>query len=100
PIFPQGCDHIKEEVTMKFNFRNRMVIASVSGGALVLAIIGLASSTEPNPQRNAQQQEQQGGTPQWQQEQERRQQRIQQQRLNQYSQQRRQQERPPHHRDK
>jgi hypothetical protein len=105
PILPQGCDHIKEEVTMKFNFMKRMVIASVTGAALLLGTSGLAISQEQNPQhdarrqeqqRNAQQQQrgtrqqQQRGTPQWRQEQERQQQRAQQQRLNQYRQQRRQ----------
>jgi hypothetical protein len=85
---------------MRFNFMNRMIIASVSGAALLLAIVALASSPEQNPQHNVQRQEQQRnaqqqqrGTPQWQQEQERQQQRIQQQRLNLYNQQRRQQER-------
>jgi hypothetical protein len=34
-ILPQGCDHIKEEVTMKFNFMKRMVIASLTGSALL-----------------------------------------------------------------
>jgi TolA-binding protein len=90
PILPQGCDHIKEEVTMKFNFMKRMVIASVTGVALLLGTSGLASSQEQ--QRNARQ-HQRRGTQQWQQEQERQQQRVQQQRLNQYSQQRRQQDR-------
>jgi TolA-binding protein len=87
PILPQGCDHIKEEVTMKFNFMKRMVIASVTGVALLLGTSGLASSQEQ--QRNARQ-HQRRGTQQWRQEQERQQQRVQQQRLNQYSQQRRQ----------
>jgi TolA-binding protein len=87
PILPQGCDHIKEEVTMKFNFKKRMVIASVTGVALLLGTSGLASSQEQ--QRNARQHERRG-TQQWQQEQERQQQRVKQQRLNQYSQQRRQ----------
>jgi TolA-binding protein len=87
PILPQGCDHIKEEVTMKFNFMKRMVIASVTGVALLLGTSGLASSQEQ--QRNARQHERRG-TQQWRQEQERQQQRVQQQRLNQYSQQRRQ----------
>jgi hypothetical protein len=90
---------------MKFNFMKRMVIASVTGAALLLGTSGLAISQEQNPQHNAQRQEQQRnaqqqqratrqhqrqGTQQWQQEQERRQQRVQQQGLNQYSQQRRQ----------
>jgi TolA-binding protein len=87
PILPEGCDHIKEEVTMKFNFMKRMVIASVTGVALLLGTSGLASSQEQ--QRNARQ-HQRRGTQQWRQEQERQQQRVQQQRLNQYSQQRRQ----------
>jgi TolA-binding protein len=87
PILPEGCDHIKEEVTMKFNFMKRMVIASVTGVALLLGTSGLASSQEQ--QRNARQHERRG-TQQWRQEQERQQQRVQQQRLNQYSQQRRQ----------
>jgi hypothetical protein len=105
PILPQGCDHIKEEVKMKFNFMKRMVIAPVTGTVLLLGTCGLAISQEQNPQHNAQRQEQQRnaqqqqratrqhqrqGTQQWQQEQERRQQRVQQQGLNQYSQQRRQ----------
>jgi TolA-binding protein len=90
PILPEGCDHIKEEVTMKFNFMKRMVIASVTGVALLLGTSGLASSQEQ--QRNARQ-HQRRGTQQWRQEQERQQQRIQQQRLNQYSQQRRQHDR-------
>ena len=75
---------------MKFNFMKRMVIASVTGVALLLGTSGLASSQEQ--QRNARQ-HQRRGTQQWQQEQERQQQRIQQQRLNQYSQQRRQHDR-------
>jgi TolA-binding protein len=87
PILPEGCDHIKEEVTMKFNFMKRMVIASVTGVALLLGTSGLASSQEQ--QRNARQHERRG-TQQWRQEQEWQQQRVQQQRLNQYSQQRRQ----------
>jgi TolA-binding protein len=72
---------------MKFNFMKRMVIASVTGVALLLGTSGLASSQEQ--QRNARQ-HQRRETQQWRQEQERQQQRIQQQRLNQYSQQRRQ----------
>jgi len=82
---------------MKFNFMKRMVIASVTGAALLLGTSGLAISQEQNPQHNARRreqqrnaQQQQRGTQQWQQEQERQQQRVQQQRLNQYSQQRRQ----------
>jgi hypothetical protein len=85
---------------MKFNFMKRMVIASVTGAALLLGTSGLAISQEQNPQHNARRreqqrnaQQQQRGTQQWQQEQERQQQRVQQQRLNQYSQQRRQQDR-------
>jgi TolA-binding protein len=97
PILPQGCDHIKEEVTMKFNFMKRMVIASVTGVALLLGTSGLASSQEQ--QRNARQ-HQRRGTQQWQQEQERQQQRVQQQRLNQYSQQRRQLDRLAQQREK
>ena len=76
---------------MKFNFMRRMVIASVTGVALLLGTSGLASSQEQ--QRNARQ-HQRRGTQQWRQEQERQQQqRVQQQRLNQYSQQRRQHDR-------
>jgi TolA-binding protein len=97
PILPQGCDHIKEEVKMKFNFMKRMVIASVTGVALLLGTSGLASSQEQ--QRNARQHERRG-TQQWRQEQERRQQRVQQQRLNQYSQQRRQLDRLAQQREK
>ena len=97
PILPQGCDHIKEEVTMKFNFIKRMVIASVTGVALLLGTSGLASSQEQ--QRNARQHERRG-TQQLRQEQERQQQRVQQQRLNQYSQQRRQLDRLAQQREK
>ena len=82
---------------MKFNFMKRMVIASVTGVALLLGTSGLASSQEQ--QRNARQ-HQRRGTQQWQQEQERQQQRVQQQRLNQYSQQRRQLDRLAQQREK
>jgi TolA-binding protein len=107
PILPQGCDHIKEEVKMKFNFMKRMVIAHITGAALLLGTSGLAISQEQIPQHNAQRkeqqrnaQQQQRGTQQWRQEQERRQQRVQQQRLNQYSQQRRQLDRLAQEREK
>jgi hypothetical protein len=44
PILPQGCDHIKEEITMKFNFMKRIVVASVTGAVLLLGTGGLAIS--------------------------------------------------------